>query len=349
VRRRLPVDEYIDAVARELALRFPDSGETWHVDTVYLGGGTPSLLGDAGVSRLLEVLRERLVLAPEAELTLEANPEDVSVAAARTWRDAGINRISIGAQSFTETALRWMHRTHGADSIARAVRDSRVAGLDDVSLDLIFGLPDEVPRNWRSDLTSALSLEPTHLSLYGLTVEASTPLAKWRERGAATEASEERYESEYLLAHELMLASGFDHYEVSNFARPGRSARHNSAYWNGATYVGLGPSAHEFDGAVRRWNLRSYSAWLEKVQKGKDPIDGSEDLDSENVAAEHVYLGLRTAAGLRLSEIESSRVAAWVAAGWATVANNERLVLTALGWLRLDALAADLTVVRSHS
>jgi putative oxygen-independent coproporphyrinogen III oxidase len=318
------------------------------VDTLYLGGGTPSRLGAAGVTTLLELLQHRLALNEGAEVTLEANPEDVTEAAARAWRTAGVNRLSLGSQSFDDEVLRWMHRTHDAAAIGKAVECARAAGFDDISLDLIFALPNEVPRRWDADVAAALALQPTHVSFYGLTVEPATPLGRWRDRGLATEAPEERYEWEYLYAHETLAAAGFEHYEVSNFALPGRAARHNSAYWRGVPYVGLGPGAHEYDGVCRRWNVDGYAEWLRRLKAGEDPIDGREMLDAINRAAEDVYLALRTRGGLRLTGAELVRAQPWIAAGWGTVRDDE-LVLTPSGWLRLDSLAADLTVVRSRS
>ncbi|HKW46030.1 MAG TPA: radical SAM family heme chaperone HemW, partial [Gemmatimonadaceae bacterium] len=342
------VDDYVDAVERELNLRFPQEG-SWPVDTLYFGGGTPSRLGGEGVARLLEVVQRRITIETGAEVTLEANPEDVSLDAARAWRSAGVNRLSLGAQSFDDAVLRWMHRTHDSHTIARAVEHARAAGIDDISLDLIFALPNEIERNWEKDVAAALALEPTHLSLYGLTTEPATPLGRWRDRGLVTEAREENYEREYLHADEALRSAGFQHYEVSNFGLPGRRARHNSMYWRGIPYAGLGPGAHEFDGMTRRWNVEAYTEWGRRLVKGVDPIDGQELLDDESREAERVYLGLRTSDGLRLTGAELVRTQAWIDAGWGMITDRDRLELTPLGWLRLDSLAADLTVVRSRS
>lgn len=347
VRRDTPVDEYLVALASELDLRYPHE-ERWEVDTLYLGGGTPSRLGGAGIARLLDVLRERLALAPGAEVTLEANPDDVDADAVVAWRDAGITRVSVGAQSFDDTVLQWMHRTHDARAIGAAVDALRGGGLDDVSLDLIFALPVEVSRDWSHDLASALALEPTHLSLYGLTVEPRTPLGRWADRGNATEADDEQYADEYLLAAASTAGAGLEHYEVSNFARPGFASRHNSSYWRGVPYAGLGPGAHEFDGESRRWNVSGYTEWLRRVGAGEDPMRDRECLDASNRAVERVYLGLRTREGLAVDDREMEHAQPWIESGWAVERPNGRLVLTAQGWLRLDSLAADLTVVRSH-
>lgn len=347
VRSTVPVDDYAGAIERELSLQFPDTG-AWEVDTIYLGGGTPSKLGAAGVARVLDVIRSRVTPAPGAEVTIEANPEDISVDAARAWRDAGVNRLSVGSQSFDDRVLQWMHRTHDARAIADAVDAARAAGIDELSLDLIFALPDSLERNWIRDLDAALALHPSHLSLYGLTVEPSTPVARWRARGQMREAPEERYEREFLTAHDVLAAHGFEHYEVSNYAKRGHEARHNSAYWTGAPYAGLGPSAHGFDGDTRRWNISPYAGWLDAVRSGADPRQGDETLTQDSRDLEAVYLGLRTARGLHLNPQEVPKLQSWLDSGWAIVDSGGNLKLTPLGWLRLDALVESLTLLRSR-
>jgi len=344
----VPVGDYVSAIERELSFRFPES-DAWSVETLYFGGGTPSRLGGEGVARLLQAVQRRITIEPGAEVTLEANPEDVSLEAARAWRSAGVNRLSLGAQSFDDSVLRWMHRTHDRTAVTAAVESARTAGIDDLSLDLIFALPNEVERDWQADVAAALALEPTHLSLYGLTTEPATPLGRWRDRGLVTEAREDSYEREFLYADRTLAAAGFEHYEVSNFALPGRRARHNSMYWRAKPYVGLGPGAHEFDGATRRWNVDAYVEWAKRLERGVDPIEGEELLDEANRETERVYLGLRTSEGLRLSGAELVRMKEWIDAGWGTIAEGDRLKLTPLGWLRLDSLATDLTVARSRS
>ncbi len=347
VRPVVPVDEYVAAVARELDLRYPAGGR-WELDTLYFGGGTPSKLGGAGMARLLDAVRQRTELVPEAEVTLEANPEDVSTDAARTWRGAGVTRLSLGAQSFDPRVLAWMHRTHDVEAISRAVDAARAAGFADLSLDLIFALPDSLDRDWARDLHSAVALAPEHLSLYGLTVEPATPVARWRDRGTMQEAPEARYEREFLFAHETLAAAGFAHYEVSNYARPGHEARHNSTYWLGLPYAAAGPSAHSFDGETRRWNRSAYSAWMAAVGAGADPTEGEERLTEESRALEDAYLGLRTARGLHLLPGESAKLQPWRDAGWAWMDEKQTLRLTPLGWLRLDALTQYLTGTRSR-
>ena len=317
------------------------------MDTLYLGGGTPSLLPADGLAALLTILRDAFHGTPSldaVEVTLEANPEDVTPDNAVAWRRAGVNRVSLGAQSFDDGVLRWMHRSHDAARIGDAVGILRRAGITNVSLDLIFALPAELGRDWGRDLDHALALEPSHLSLYGLTVEQRTPLARWISRGAATAPDDERYAAEYLQAHSRLATCGYRFYEVSNAARDGWRSRHNAAYWSGQPYVGCGPAAHSFDGRTRRWNLAAWEAYRHAVATGRSPIASEEVLTHEQRELERVYLSLRTAEGLRLTApyrlLPSLTV--WVDRGWVEI-RNERLVCTPEGWLRLDALVGDLT------
>ncbi|MEP6992841.1 MAG: radical SAM family heme chaperone HemW, partial [bacterium] len=347
VRRDVPVDEYLCALEAELHTRFAHRQPT-EVDTIYLGGGTPSRLGGEGVARALDLVRRQFHPAADAEITIEANPDDVTPETATRWREAGVNRLSLGGQSFDDAVLVWMHRTHDAATTATAVVTARAAGIDNLSLDLIFALPENLHRDFTRDVDQLLALRPDHVSLYGLTVEPMTPLGRWVSRGLTFEQPDEGYESDFLEADRRLAAEGFEHYEVSNYGRPGRRARHNSAYWSGVPYVGLGPSAHGFDGQVRRWNARHYADWRDQATSGADPLEGSEVLTAENRVAEAVYLGMRCDAGLPLAPGDRAVVDRWVDAGWATIGPEDRLRCTAQGWLRLDALAAALTHHRSR-
>ncbi|MDQ8146076.1 MAG: radical SAM family heme chaperone HemW [Gemmatimonadota bacterium] len=353
VRQSVPVDKYVESILAEVRSRGVRIAPG-DLKTLYLGGGTPSLLGSAGVQDLLRRFGEATGAGDfstsswkSLELTLEANPEDVTPDAVRGWRLAGVNRVSIGVQSFDSGVLRWMHRGHDAAGTSEAVRVLRDEGIADVSLDLIAGVPEMLGRDWGRDLDLALSLDPTHLSVYGLTVEPHTPLGRWAARGEVREAPEDRHAAEFLRAHDRLTGAGYDHYEVSNYSLPAHRARHNSAYWTRVPYLGLGPSAHGFDGAVRRWNLAPYAAWSEAA--GRDPIDGSERLGPDERLAEEVYLGLRTVDGLSIHQKDITTVTPWIEQGWAVLEPAGRLQLTPEGWLRLDALAAALTAARSRS
>lgn len=320
VRRTTPVDEYLGALSTELAMVARGQGlvepSQWPLDTVYLGGGTPSQLGHA-LPRVLDLVRDVATIAPGAEVTIEANPEDVTPDCAAAWRGAGVNRISLGSQSFDPAVLSWMHRVHSAEQIPRAAEIARAAGFDNISLDLIFALPKSLNRDWKRDLESAVALDPAHISLYGLTIEPRTPLARWRDRGDVREAGDDFYADEFLFAHDTLAAAGYDHYEVSNFSKPGLHSRHNSAYWSGAAYAGIGPSAHSFDGSRRWWNVAPYAEWVERLRDGSSPIAEVEVLDEENLSNEQVYLGLRTQHGVRVAGDELVELQPWAERGWA--------------------------------
>lgn len=353
VRRDVPVRTYLDALRAEFNVR-QLSCDMSVLDTVYLGGGTPSRLGGDGIVEALQIVREYARIATDAEITIEANPEDITDESVAAWRSAGVNRLSIGVQSFSDSVLQWMHRVHDSREAETAIATARRGGISDISIDLIFALPVEVPRNWTTDLDFALSFMPSHISLYGLTIESGTPLARWQARGDVQETPEERYESEFLEAHARLVTAGYLHYEVSNFALPGHRARHNSAYWKHVPYVGVGPSAHGFDGNMRRWNLRAYTDWLGALDERVDPKAGDEALTQDNRIAESVYLGLRTSDGLVLQfDSERAFAARWLAEGWVDVEWSAegkigRVRCTPTGWLRLDALAATLAAERSR-
>src|SRR2546425_2060926 len=356
VRKRIPAREYLDAVLGELQLlRAADPGPTARgsseagLDTIYLGGGTPSLLPADAICRLLDVIREKLRIPHSAfhtavEVTLEANPEDLTPENAAAWRAAGINRVSLGAQSFDDRVLRWMHRSHDAARIGAAVGTLRGAGIENISLDLIFALPAELGRAWSRDLDLACALLPTHLSLYGLTIEDRTPLARWISRGAASPPDDDRYVAEYLTSHERLAACGYHFYEVSNACRDGFRSRHNSAYWSGRAYLGLGPAAHSYDRRARRWNIAAWEAYARAIAAGRSPVESEEILTPAQRELEQLYLALRTAEGLRLTARYRPLppITAWVARGWVEITDG-RLACTAEGWLRLDALVRDLT------
>ncbi len=339
VRRDLPSQAFVDAVLQEWGgwQDHPIWEGSPEVRTVYFGGGTPSRLDPNGIAELLAGVTRARTVVPGAEVTLEANPDDVTPARAAAWRAAGINRVSLGVQSFNPAVLRWMHRTHTSGQVAPAVEAIRAAGIGDISLDLIFGLPAALGRDWDQDLTQAFALSPDHLSLYGLTVEERTPLSRWAERGEVMPVDEDRYAAEFLAAGRALARHGFEHYEVSNAARPGRRARHNSAYWRRAPFIGLGPSAHSGFGRTRQWNLREWAAYERASAEGRSVVGGSEELSDAAVVLEEVYLGLRTDEGLPIGRLAPAALAAWLEAGWAR-ADTARIRLTAEGWLRMDAL-----------
>lgn len=340
----MPTDDYLAAIAAELN-RHADS--SFDLETLYIGGGTPSKLGGPGVVRLIDLLRRRADVRSNAEITLEVNPEDVTTEALRAWRAAGVNRLSLGVQSFHDSVLEWMHRTHDATTAKRAIGLAHTEGFTNVSVDLIFAMPASLNRSWARDLDVALSLEVPHLSLYGLTVERHTPLGRWVADRRAVEAPEDAFAGEFTRARQMLTSAGYDHYEVSNYGRPGHHSRHNWAYWNRRAYAGIGPSAHEFNGTMRRWNAEAYVEWMNRTARGEDPVAGTEALSPEDVLAEELYLNLRTTRGISIPDAERDHVRPWLDAGWAELTGGT-LRLTGNGWLRLDSLATDLTLFRSR-
>jgi len=346
VRKAVPASDFLAALRAEHRLR-REAGE-WDdepVATLYLGGGTPSLLPPDAVALLVsEFLAEGKAIGEGGtEVTLEANPEDVTPEACRAWVQAGVNRVSLGAQSFDPRVLAWMHRSHPPDAAARALRGLRQAGIGAVSLDLIFGLPEELGADFASSLEAAIALEPDHLSVYGLTAEPRTPYARLLDRNATRAAPDDRYADEFLAAHRRLASAGYEHYEVSNYARPGRWSHHNQVYWSGAPYAGLGPSAHRFRPGQRSWNVPAWTAYQRLLGAGNDPTGGRESLTAEEERLERVYLSLRTSGGLGVSGgIRRDTLRQAVAVGWLEEGDG-RVFATPAGWLRLDELVAALT------
>jgi oxygen-independent coproporphyrinogen-3 oxidase len=341
--RQAPAGEWLEAVGAELRMLAEENG--WdaplRLNTVYVGGGTPSLLGPDSMAALRDRLAPWAQWDDEAEWTCEANPESFTADVAHGWRQSGVNRISLGAQTFHEPTLKWMGRLHGPDGPERAFGAARGAGFHNVSVDLIFGVPARLGRDWGDDLVRALLLEPEHVSLYGLTAEAAAPLGRWVGEGRETLADDDRYADEYLLAHDTLTGAGFEHYEVSNFGLPGRRSRHNFVYWTGEPYAALGPGAHGYQPPLRRWNVRSWDEYRDRLRAGRSPTEDTETVDDETAGLERAWLRLRTDAGWPMDEAgpAARRLAdQWVGGGLAAERGG-RVRLTERGWLLLDDLA----------
>lgn len=347
VRRTGDTTGWLDAVGAEWGLVEAEGlfriAET--LETLYVGGGTPSLLGPDAMAGLAAIVGEERLADAGLEWTAEANPESLTPEVASGWADAGVNRVSLGAQTFHAEALRWMGRLHGPEGPARAVRAAREAGITNLSVDLMFGLPASVGRSWTDDLQRVVELDVPHVSLYGLTLEEGTPLERAVREGRETPADEERYREEYLEAAETLVRAGYVHYEVSSFARPGAEARHNAVYWSGEPYLGLGNGAHSYAPPVRRWNMRGWERYRETVAAGRSPEESRETVDAEASSLEEAWLALRTQAGIAMPATESDRrgmVDRWLREGLA-VSQGDRVRLTPEGWLLLDALAVEAT------
>ena len=296
-------DRYVRAVERE-ARPLARAEESASADTVYFGGGTPSLLTPAQLSRLLAAVRRRFRVGADAEVTLEMNPGTVSPEVLRGFRDAGVNRASFGAQTFDDAELRRLGRTHTADDVRRTLSMLREAGFDNVSFDLIAGLPAQTLAAWERNLSEALALSPEHLSLYLLEVHEATPLAAQIREGRYQPPDEDLAAEMYELMVERTRAEGFEQYEISNFCREGRESRHNVKYWTGEPFYGFGCSAHSFDGRAARWsNERDVRAYVNLIENEGAALVERVELDEREAGAEALFLGLRLLRrGVNLSE-----------------------------------------------
>jgi oxygen-independent coproporphyrinogen-3 oxidase len=287
------IERYLRAVAKELMLL----GERRPVDTLFFGGGTPTHLPPQQLAQLFELAREWFVLQPGYEFSAEANPLDLTPERCAVLQRAGVSRISLGAQSFSQRKLTILERDHSPSQIGEAFR-SAADVANSVSLDLIFGVPDETPAEWENDLQQALALQPQHISTYGLTIEKGTSFFPRVSRGELTPANEDTAATMYERTIDVLTAAGYEHYEVSNFALPGHRCRHNETYWLGRGYFAVGPGAARYVNGVREMNHRSTTAWLQRLERNESPVAESEELGNEDRARERLVFGLRRLAGI---------------------------------------------------
>ena len=286
--------EYVDALCREMVLR----GERIDIETVYIGGGTPSQLSFDQLRQLFININKVYTLASPSEITIEVNPDDVTAEFADAIQQLPVNRISMGAQTFDDARLRFLHRRHNAAQVHEAVSLLRSAGIRNISIDLMYGFPGESLADWEHDIASALALEVEHLSAYCLTVEEGTELWRMQE----TLPDEETERAMYELLIDKLEAAGFEHYEISNFAKPGFRSRHNSSYWTGVPYIGIGAAAHSYDGQTRSWNIADIHQYIEGIEKGIRVFE-SETLDIDTRYNDMVTVALRTREGLDLTRL----------------------------------------------
>jgi oxygen-independent coproporphyrinogen-3 oxidase len=294
------VERYVRAVVREIE-NFAAQDERPECDSIYLGGGTPSTLAPSHVALLLEAVRARFSVSNEAEVTMEVDPATADRPSLDEFRHLGVNRISVGAQSFDDEELRRLRRAHTAADTVRTIEQLRAAGFSNLNLDLIAGLPRQTLAGWRRNLELALSLRPEHMSLYLLEVHPGTPLAREIERGISPPPDEDLAARMYEAMIERLEEAGYEHYEISNFCLPGRVARHNMKYWTGAPVYGFGCSAHSFDGRRRRWaNERSTARYIRSIEERGRAIVEEVELDDDVARAEALFLGLRLMRGIDL-------------------------------------------------
>lgn len=292
---------FVEALQKEIAMR-KDYLKNEQVSTIYLGGGTPSQLPYDQLAQIFETIFTNYSVSPDAEITLEANPDDLETTYITHLRHLPINRISMGVQSFDDTMLRFLNRRHDAQTAIKAYNECLDAGFTNISIDLIYGLPKQCITQWENDLNQALALHPTHFSAYHLTYEEKTPLWKLREHRKITEVSEEDSLLFFRTLISYMKEAGYQHYEISNFALPGFQSQHNSNYWKQIPYLGCGPSAHSFNTNSRQWNIADLETYLQSINHNELPTE-TEILDEETLYNECILTAIRTMEGLNLTSL----------------------------------------------
>lgn len=289
-------EAYIQALVKELELRKDYLSEET-IDTIYLGGGTPSQLEEKDFAQLFDHIYKVYPVNPAAEITLEANLDDLTPAYVNMLRGLPFNRLSMGIQTFKEDTLRLLHRRHTATQARQAYQRCREAGFHNISIDLMYGLPGETLEDWQKDLQTAISMHPEHISAYHLIYEEGTPLWKLKEAHKVEETDEDLSVSLFKELIHTLKAYGYEHYEISNFCQPGYYSRHNSSYWTGKKYLGCGPSAHSYDGISRQWNIASLSRYIQGIQQGTPYLE-KEELDLYTRYNDFVITRLRTSSGI---------------------------------------------------
>lgn len=344
--------ELVDAICAEINHQ-RDYLPTKTLETIYFGGGTPSLLTEAELDRLLTTIHDQYTVGPEAEITLEANPDDLADAAKLTMLRRYVNRLSIGIQTFDEASLHWMNRAHNAREALTSVDRARQAGFSNLSVDLIYGIPNRPDAVWETDLTTMLALNVPHLSAYALTIEPDTAFGRWERSGKLPPADEQLAAAQFEQLTTALTDAGYEHYEISNFARPGQYARHNTAYWQRRPYLGVGPSAHSYNGVSRQYNIANNARYIGDIRQGVLPAT-IEKLTTADQVNEYLLTGLRTQWGCSIAELDAllgnnftrqlqSELTELYQTGWLR-RDGDRLRLTPAGKLFADRVAATLFV-----
>ncbi|MDB5257137.1 MAG: hypothetical protein JWM14_1832 [Chitinophagaceae bacterium] len=272
------------------------------IDTIYLGGGTPSVLSPEELSQIFSSIRQNFLLSEGLEITLEANPDDIEDRNLSLWRSLGINRLSIGCQTFDDSILQQLNRIHRAKESIAAYHLARSHGFDNISIDLMFGLPTQSESQWLSDLELAVALKPEHISAYGLTIEDRTVFGNLHKKGQLTVPGEEQQALYYEQMMRILVDKGYEQYEISNFCLPGYKSKHNSSYWNQEKYLGIGPSAHSFNGESRMWNDSNNMMYIQKIESGQVAYT-LESLSAKDKANEYILTALRTKEGIALQKL----------------------------------------------
>ena len=346
-------EDLVTALLQEIDLR-EDFLKGEKISTVYFGGGTPSLLSKNECEALLNKLRQRFDVLSHAEITLEANPDDITKEKLAAWKEVGINRLSIGIQSFFEPDLKWMNRAHDAKQAFYCIEESLAAGFQNISIDLIYGTPLLTDELWEKNISIATGYRIPHLSCYALTVEEKTPLHKQILLKSKQDVDHDKQARQFLHLMHRLRQEGYEHYEVSNFAKPGYRSRHNSSYWKGEKYLGLGPSAHSFNGSVRQWNVANNNSYVHSITKGEINNE-TEVLTPQQKLNEFIMISLRTKEGMNLETLTQQwgqEALSSMQKKLTAFRNNNLLVqtdnqiqLTDEGMLMADGIAADLFVL----
>ena len=344
--------DLVAAICKEALLRKDFLQEP--IDTIYFGGGTPSLLSGSELDDILHTLNNHYPISSNAEITLEANPDDINSEKLSYWYNAGINRLSIGIQSFFEEDLQWMNRAHNAQQAKHCIELAQAAGFYNLTIDLIYGTPGLTHERWKQNIETALTLDVPHLSCYALTVEPNTALDTMIRKGTKEEVDTDHQATHFNILTQTLQDAGFEHYEISNFAKPGFRSKHNSSYWQGKPYLGLGPAAHSFDGhLIRQWNISNNPLYITSLQQGIIPFE-RETLTRVQRINEYLMTSLRTMEGISLNFLEKNwgeeskheviKAAQLHIAQQNIALQDQYIILTAQGKFLADGIAADLFV-----
>ncbi len=342
---------FVTALLREIDLQQNYLSEP--VSTIYFGGGTPSILPAANINNIISRLEENFIIENNAEISLEANPDDISSEKLAEWTEIGVNRLSIGIQSFFQEDLLWMNRAHNAQQAFDSITLAQRAGFNNLTIDLIYGTPALSDENWEKNVKTAIALQIPHLSCYALTVEPKTALEKLIKQNAVADVDTEKQARHFELLMQWMKEAGYEHYEISNFAKTGFRSRHNSSYWQGKSYLGLGPSAHSFNGTSRQWNVANNALYIQSLSKGIVPFE-AEVLTTEQQLNEYIMISLRTMEGISLQIVKQNfgkdkyefliKTAEPHLSRHHLTFENNYLKTTMKGKLLADGIAADLFV-----
>ncbi len=342
--------QMVDAILKEIELQ-KNYARNEPIETIYFGGGTPSLLEQRELFRLLNAVAKNHAIISHPEITLEANPDDICLNKLHQWRQAGINRLSIGIQSFFQEHLQWMNRAHSSIQAFNAITQSQDAGFNNITIDLIYGFPALSDEQWQKNLENAVKLDVKHISPYCLTVEEKTALHHFVKKGQVAAPSEEQGAKQFEYMTDYLIQNGFEHYEISNFAKSGFLSKHNSNYWKGKSYIGHGPSAHSFNGNSRQWNIKNNAEYIRRINTSNDWYE-KEELSAETRYNEYVMTSLRTQWGCDLIYIKNKygnnlyeyllMQAKPYFQSEKLIYENEILKLSSSGKLLADKIASDL-------